>query len=100
MLNDAVIKDKMRRGFWAECTSTAEFNANILVNLDSGKPPHELMFGVKISKLRNLKRFGEMVVVITKKGSKKRSAIAAQLGTHRIICIVSAICLISRQGSS
>jgi hypothetical protein len=57
----------MRRGICAECASTATFYANIMMNRVSGKPSHESMFGVKFKKLRNLKRFGEMVVVTTRK---------------------------------
>jgi hypothetical protein len=67
MLNDAGIKDEMRRGIWAECASTATFYANILVNHNFGKPPFQSMLGMKIKWLNNLKRFGEMIVVNTKK---------------------------------
>jgi hypothetical protein len=37
------------------------------VNRESGKPSHEPMFAVELKKLRNLKTFGEMVVVTIKK---------------------------------
>jgi hypothetical protein len=66
ILNDAGIKDKMRSGIWAKCASTAVFCAKILVNCESGKSPHESKFRVKFKKLRNSKRFGEIIVVVTK----------------------------------
>jgi hypothetical protein len=51
----------------AECVSTATFYINILVNHESGKLPHESIFGVKFKNLSNLKELGEMIVVTTKK---------------------------------
>jgi hypothetical protein len=75
MLNDAGIKEEMRRGIWAESASTATFYANILVNRETGKLSHESIFGDEFNKLNNLKRFGEMVVVVTKKRPKENSEI-------------------------
>jgi hypothetical protein len=72
----------MRLGIWAECASTTTFYANILVNRESEKPPQESMFGVKFKKFSDLKRFGEIVVAITKKGYKERSAIET-----RCVCL-------------
>jgi hypothetical protein len=57
MLNNAGIKEEMRRGIW--------------VTRESGKPTQELMIGVKVKKLSNLKRFGEMVVIATNKKNKE-----------------------------
>jgi hypothetical protein len=67
MFNNAGIMNEMRCGIWAEYASTAIFYANILLNRESGKPPHESMFGVTFKKLSNLKIFGEMFVVTTRK---------------------------------
>jgi hypothetical protein len=66
MLNDVGIKEEMRYSILAECASTTIFYAN-MVNCNSGKTTHKLMFGVKFNKLRDLKRFGDMVVVNTNK---------------------------------
>jgi hypothetical protein len=48
MLNDDEIKEEMRRVIWVECTSMATFHDNILVDRDSGKPPHESMFKFEV----------------------------------------------------
>jgi hypothetical protein len=67
MLSDSGIKEEVRRGIWVECAYTATFYANILVNRESGEPPHISIFGVKFKKLRKLKRYGDMIVITTKK---------------------------------
>jgi ubiquinone/menaquinone biosynthesis C-methylase UbiE len=53
-LNDSGIKEEMRRGFRAEYASSTTFYANILVNCESGKPPHESMFGVGVEQFENI----------------------------------------------
>jgi hypothetical protein len=60
-LNDAGMKEEMKQGIWAECASTATFYANILVNRDSEKSPHESMFLMNFKNLSNLKRFVEIL---------------------------------------
>jgi hypothetical protein len=67
VLNNSGIKEEITHGIWAEYTLTATFYGNILVNLECQNLPHESIFGAKFEKLNNLKRFGEMVVVITEK---------------------------------
>jgi hypothetical protein len=62
----------MRCGIWEECDSMATFYVSILMNLESGKPPHESMFGMKFKNLSNLKRSDEMIVVTTKKKMQRK----------------------------
>jgi hypothetical protein len=38
MLNNAGIKEEMRRGIWAECLSMVTVSTNILVNDEFGNP--------------------------------------------------------------
>jgi hypothetical protein len=64
-LNDAGIEREMRQGIWAECALKATFYVSILVNVDLGKAPHELLFQKKIKRLSNLQSFGEMAAVTT-----------------------------------
>jgi hypothetical protein len=66
MVNDAGMKEEMRRGILVEFALTTTFDANILVNRESGKSPHESKFGVEFENFNNSKNFGEMVVVTKK----------------------------------
>jgi hypothetical protein len=65
VLNDSRIKEDTRRRMWAEYASTARFYGHILANRESGKPPHESMFGVKFKKLNDLASFGSTAVIST-----------------------------------
>ena len=67
MLNGAGLQEEMRSGIWAECASTATFYSNILATRVTKKSPQELLFGKKSHCAHNLRVFGEMGIVTTKK---------------------------------
>jgi hypothetical protein len=67
MFNDSGIVDKIRDGLWAECASTASFYENRIVNTTTQQSPLQLMYNKHFKGHNNLKTFGEMCVVTTKK---------------------------------
>jgi hypothetical protein len=67
MFNDSGIVDKIRHGLWAECASTASFYENRIVNKTTQQSPLQLMYNKQFKGHKNLKTFGEMCVVTTKK---------------------------------
>ena len=67
MLNQAGITDELRKKLWAECASTATLLENASVRHD--KSSHELFFGKPSKIWKELRGFGEIVVV--KKGGMR-----------------------------
>jgi hypothetical protein len=70
MLNDSGLVDKNRHELWAECASTASFYENRIVNKTRQQPPLQLMYNKHFKRSKNLKTFGEMCVVTTKRAIK------------------------------
>jgi hypothetical protein len=67
LFNDSGIVDKIRHGLWAECASTASFYENRIVNKTTQQSPLQLTYNKEFKGHKNLKTFGEMCVVMTKK---------------------------------
>jgi hypothetical protein len=67
VFNDSGIEDKIRHGLWAECTSTASFYENRIVNKTTQQSPLQLIYNKEFKGHKNLKTFGEMCVVTTKR---------------------------------
>ena len=67
MVNVLGIDDEIRNGLWAECASTASFYENRIINKAAYQSPLQLMFKTQSKGFNNLKTFGEMCVVTTKK---------------------------------
>ena len=67
MFNDSGIADELRHGLWAECASTASFYENRIVNKTTQQSPLQLMYNKQFKGSKNLKTFGEICVVTTKK---------------------------------
>ena len=67
MFNASGIDGEIRHGLWAECASTASFYENRILNKATHQSPLQLMFKTQFKGFKNLKTFGEMCVVTTKK---------------------------------
>jgi hypothetical protein len=67
MFNASGIDGEIRHGLWAECASTASFYENRIINKSTQQSPLQLMFKTQFEGFNNIKTFGEMCVVKTKK---------------------------------
>jgi len=56
----------------AECASTASFYENRIINKTTQQSPLQLMYNKQFKEHKNLKAFGEMCVVTTKKGNSRK----------------------------
>jgi hypothetical protein len=76
-----LIDGGLRNCLWAECASKATYYDKVKINRDMKKFPIELMFNKKAKGFRNLKRFGEMCVAITK------NKIQEKLSDKETVCV-------------
>jgi hypothetical protein len=67
MLIRAGLQEEIRSGIWTECASTAALHSNILATRVTKTSPQELLFGKEAHCAHNLRMFGKMGVVTTKK---------------------------------
>jgi hypothetical protein len=67
MFNDSGILDKIQDGLRTQCASTASFYENRIVNKKTQQLQLHLMYNKEFKGHKNLKTFGEMCVVSTKK---------------------------------
>jgi transposase InsO family protein len=67
MFNDSGIVNEIRDGLWAECASTASFYENRIVKKTTQQSALQLMYNKQFKGHKNLKAFGEIYVVTTKK---------------------------------
>jgi hypothetical protein len=67
MFNDSGIVDEIQDGLWAECASTASHYENRIVNKETQKSPSQLKYSKQFRGSKNLKTFGVMCIVMTKK---------------------------------
>jgi hypothetical protein len=81
MMNDSDIDGEFHDGLWAECTSTATYYDNLIINKDKKKSSIELMFKSRAKGLMNLERFGEMFVATTK------NKVQGKLSDKGIVCV-------------
>jgi hypothetical protein len=67
MWNGAGIHEEIKNGIWAECAYTATFYSNILAKRFTKRSTKELLFGREAHCAHNLRMFGEIGIVTTKK---------------------------------
>jgi hypothetical protein len=70
MLNVAGLQEEIRSVIWAECASIFTFYSTILETRVTKSSPQELIFGKEAHCTHNLRMFGEMGIMITKKNIK------------------------------
>jgi hypothetical protein len=68
VLNRANLEGELRDKIWVECVMNVTYSSNIISTKSSFKSPFELFYGEKSILHDNLKMFGEVGVVTTKKG--------------------------------
>jgi hypothetical protein len=81
MLNGAGLQEETRSRILAECSSTATFYSNILATRFTKRSPQDLIFGKEAHCAQNLRMFGEMGIVTTKK------KIQVKLKDRRTVCM-------------
>jgi hypothetical protein len=75
MLNGVGLQGDIKSGICAECASTASFYSNILATRITIKSPKEFLFGKEAYFAQNLRVFGKVGIVTTKKKVQGKSRI-------------------------
>lgn len=63
MLNEALLPPYLRNLLWARAASCASKVENIIVNKETDKSPHELVYGENPSWIKSLRTFGEIAIL-------------------------------------
>ena len=63
MLNEALLPPYLRNLLWARAASCASKVENIIVNIETDKSPHELVYGENPPWVKSMRTFGEIAIL-------------------------------------